>query len=167
MSWLRVSGIWTVAGLLLWVLPLQAWAMDHYVRMPNPSCGVNLLSIQKAIDHVGDGDTIIVGRGIYSERITINKNNLTVMSSGGPNRTFIRPPELVPAGVLITGNENLFEGFTVEDRTFNRSQHPHAHRLIFVQGDKNRWWAMFSEDEEMSVTLTAGSLFVVAALVMG
>lgn len=98
---------------------------------------MNHLSIQQAIDHAVDGDTIIVGRGIYSERITINKNNLTVMSQYGPNYTFIRPPELVQAGVLITGDWNLFEGFTVEDRTFDVSRHPHAHRLIFVQGDDN------------------------------
>jgi parallel beta-helix repeat protein len=98
---------------------------------------VNHLSIQQAINHATDGDEILVGSGIYSERITVNKNGLIIRSQLGPYRTIIRPPELVPAGVYITGNDNVFEGFTVEDRTLNGGSHSHAHRLIFVQGDGN------------------------------
>jgi parallel beta-helix repeat protein len=98
---------------------------------------VNHLSIQQAINHATDGDEILVGSGIYSERITVNKNGLIIRSQRGPYRTIIRPSELTPAGVYITGNDNVFEGFTVEDRTLNGGRHPHAHRLIFVQGDGN------------------------------
>lgn len=123
-----------ISFLLLSVV--KAAAVTHYVRMARSPCGVNHLSIQHAINHANHGDTILVGSGIYSESITVNKNSLIIRSRNGPNRTFIRPPELVPAGVYITGNDNLFEGFTIEDRT-NNSAHPHAHRLIFVQGDNN------------------------------
>jgi parallel beta-helix repeat protein len=98
---------------------------------------VNHLSIQDAVNHAAANDEILVGAGIYSERITVNKNGLIIHSRLGPYRTIIRPPELVPAGVYITGNDNVFEGFTVEDRTLNGGSHSHAHRLIFVQGDGN------------------------------
>ncbi|MFA0749579.1 NosD domain-containing protein [Fervidibacter sp.] len=137
MKWLRLSGIFAVAVLLLSISSIRAWAVTHYVRISGSPCGVNHLSIQQAINHATDGDEILVGSGIYSERITVNKNGLIIRSRLGPYRTIIRPPELVPAGVYITGNDNVFEGFTVEDRTLNGGRHPHAHRLIFVQGDGN------------------------------
>jgi parallel beta-helix repeat protein len=137
MKWLRLSGIFAVAVLLLSISSIRAWAVTHYVRISGSPCGVNHLSIQQAINHATDGDEILVGSGIYSERITVNKNGLIIHSQRGPYRTIIRPPELVPAGVYITGNDNVFEGFTVEDRTLNGGRHPHAHRLIFVQGDRN------------------------------
>jgi parallel beta-helix repeat protein len=137
MKWLRSSGIFAVAVLLLSISSIRAWAVTHYVRISGSPCGVNHLSIQQAINHATDGDEILVGSGIYSERITVNKNGLIIRSQRGPYRTIIRPPELVPAGVYITGNNNVFEGFTVEDRTLNGGRHPHAHRLIFVQGDGN------------------------------
>jgi len=137
MKWLRSSGIFAVAVLLLSISSIRAWAVTHYVRISGSPCGVNHLSIQQAINHATDGDEILVGSGIYSERITVNKNGLIIRSRLGPYRTIIRPSELTPAGVYITGNDNVFEGFTVEDRTLNGGRHPHAHRLIFVQGDGN------------------------------
>jgi parallel beta-helix repeat protein len=137
MKWLRSSGIFAVAVLLLSISSIRAWAVTHYVRISGSPCGVNHLSIQDAVNHAAANDEILVGSGIYSERITVNKNGLIIRSQRGPYRTIIRPPELVPAGVYITGNDNVFEGFTVEDRTLNGGRHPHAHRLIFVQGDGN------------------------------
>jgi parallel beta-helix repeat protein len=137
MKWLRSSGIFAVAVLLLSISSIRAWAVTHYVRISGSPCGVNHLSIQQAINHATDGDEILVGAGIYSERITVNKNGLIIRSRLGPYRTIIRPSELTPAGVYITGNDNVFEGFTVEDRTLNGGSHSHAHRLIFVQGDGN------------------------------
>jgi len=136
MGRLRLGLLGGVVISLLLLSVVRAAAVTHYVRLAGSPCGVNHLTIQHAINHAADGDTIIVGPGIYSERITVSKNGLTIQSKNGPNRTFIRPLELVPAGVYITGNGNLFEGFTVEDRT-NNSAHPHAHRLIFIQGDDN------------------------------
>jgi parallel beta-helix repeat protein len=137
MKWLRSSGIFAVAVLLLSISSIRAWAVKHYVRISGSPCGVNHLSIQDAVNHAAANDEILVGSGIYSERITVNKNGLIIHSQRGPYRTIIRPPELVPAGVYITGNDNVFEGFTVEDRTLNGGSHSHAHRLIFVQGDGN------------------------------
>ena len=137
MKWLRSSGILAVAVLLLSISSIRAWAVTHYVRISGSPCGVNHLSIQHAINHASNGDEILVGTGIYSERITVKKNGLIIHSQRGPYRTIIRPPELVPAGVHITGDDNVFMGFTVEDRTPNGIKHPHAHRLIFVQGDGN------------------------------
>jgi len=140
MKWLRSSGIFAVAVLLLSISSIRAQEDEvtiHWVRIRGSPCGVNHLSIQDAINHASNGDEILVGRGIYSERITVNKNELVIRSQSGPYLTIIRPPELVPAGVHITGDDNAFMGFTVEDRTLNGGRHPHAHRLIFVQGDRN------------------------------
>jgi len=96
-------------------------------------------SIQAAINAASDGDEIIVCPGIYAEQITISKNGLTVRSfdgsavDGTPD-TVIAPGELTPAAVVIKGNDNKFIGFYIKDTT---SGHPHAHRGIFVQGDRN------------------------------
>jgi hypothetical protein len=96
-------------------------------------------SIQDAINAANDGDVIIVCPGIYAEQITINKNGLTVRSfdgsavDGTPD-TIIAPGELAPAAVVISGNGNKFIGFYIKDTT---SGHGHAHRGIFVQGDRN------------------------------
>jgi hypothetical protein len=141
MKWLRSSGTFAVAVLLLALSSVQVMALTHCVRvrppLPPDNCGVNHRSIQEAINHASDGDEILVGPGIYSERIIVNKNGLVIHSQRGRYLTIIRPPELVPAGVHITGDDNAFMGFTVEDRTLNGGRHPHAHRLIFVQGDRN------------------------------
>jgi hypothetical protein len=96
-------------------------------------------SIQVAINAASDGDEIIVCPGTYAERITISKNGLTVRSfdgsavDGTPD-TVIKPGELTPAAVVISGNDNKFIGFYIKDTT---SGHGHAHRGIFVQGDRN------------------------------
>jgi hypothetical protein len=97
------------------------------------------ISIQAAINDANDGDVIIVCPGTYFEQITISKNRLTVRSfdgsavDGTPD-TIIAPGELTPAAVVISGNDNKFIGFYIKDTT---SGHDHAHRGIFVQGDRN------------------------------
>jgi hypothetical protein len=96
-------------------------------------------SIQAAINAASSGDEIIVCPGIYAEQITIDKDGLTVKSfdgsavDGTPD-TVIVPGELTPAAVVIKGNDNKFIGFYIKDTT---SGHGHAHRGIFVQGDRN------------------------------
>jgi hypothetical protein len=105
-------------------------------------CGAlvaTFISIQAAINAASDGDEIIVCPGNYAEQITISKNGLTVKSfdgsavDGTPD-TVIEPGELTPAAVVISGNDNKFIGFYIKDTT---SGHGHAHRSIFVQGDRN------------------------------
>ena len=99
------------------------------------------MSIQTAIGAAASGDTILVCPGVYVEQVTINTNNLTVRSFDGsavdhtPD-TVIRPTELTPAAVRITGDGVTFQGFVVEDVT--GSGHAHVHRGIFVQGDDVR-----------------------------
>ncbi len=128
----RLSGV--LATIVVFLCAVEAFAVDHWVRRRGSPCRVNHTSIQHAINHANSGDTILVERGIYREQITINKDGLTITSFRGPNQTAIHPPELTSGGVVITGEGNLFEGFTVRDITLG---HPHAHRLIFVQGDAN------------------------------
>ena len=135
MKWLRSSGTFAVAVLLLSISSIRAWALTHYVRITGSPCGTNHSSIQDAINHAQDGDTIVVGAGEYYEQITIEKNGLTIRSRSGSEQTFILAPEPVPAAVIIKGSDNKFRGFTVADTT--GSNHSHTHRLIFVQGDRN------------------------------
>jgi len=52
----------------------------------------------------------------------------------GTPDTVIAPSELTPGAVVISGNDNKFIGFYIKDLT---SGHGHAHRGIFVQGDRN------------------------------
>lgn len=113
----------------------QALAVNHYVNISTPSpCGVNHTSIQDGINHAVSGDYVVVGPGVYVEQLTISKNYITVRSLSGANVTTIDPPELFPGGIEILGNNNSFRGFTVRDLTVG---HNHAHRLIFVRGDRN------------------------------
>jgi parallel beta-helix repeat protein len=132
MKWLRLSGIFAVAVLLLSISSIRAWAVTHYVRIPGKSPYYD--SIQAAINAASYGDTILVGAGEYYEQITVEKDGLTIRSQSGPGQTIIRAPELFPAAVTIKGNDNKFRGFTVVDST---TGHSHTHRLIFVQGDRN------------------------------
>ncbi len=117
---------------------------DGLVDVAGESCeGLNVAytSVQAAINAASDGAEIVVCPGVYYEKLTLAKDNLTVRSfdrsavDGSPD-TELLPLELDTAGVLITGNGNTFEGFKVRDPT-DRLFHNHAHRLVFVQGDNN------------------------------
>ncbi|MHB1120141.1 MAG: hypothetical protein ACYC11_08785 [Bellilinea sp.] len=77
-------------------------------------------SIQFGIDNAAAGDTISVGPGTYNEALTLNKPNITVVSTDGAAATIID----VPYGSLTTGVKVLgsmgvvtFNGFTVENFT--------------------------------------------------
>jgi hypothetical protein len=144
MSWRRLLSVLVTVTLVLTSSlgpPRTAHADTLKVDDDGAQCSdASYTSIQDAIDHASDGDEIVVCPGTYAEQISISKNNLNIHSVDGSAvdgsaDTVIRPPELSPAGVLITGNGNTFKGFKVEDTT---TGHSHAHRLIFVQGDNNR-----------------------------
>lgn len=117
------------------VLGSSAWAKKHYVNIPSSPCGVNHTSIQDAINHAISYDIVVVGPGVYAEQLAISKSYITVRSLNGANVTIIEPPELSPAGIEITGNNNIIQGFTVRDTTVG---HEHDHLLFFLRGDRNQ-----------------------------
>ena len=75
----------------------------------------NYPSIQEALDNAGDGDTIFVRAGTYSEAITLNKSIALI----GENRfhTTIQGSVLVTAGY----NQRL-DGITIENFTITSQQ---------------------------------------------
>lgn len=79
-------------------------------------------TIQSAIDAVTtlNGYFVVVDPGTYVEAVDINKPNLTLVSTGGRDVTFIQSPPVTPpldgiTGVRIQGNMGTVtvEGFTV------------------------------------------------------
>jgi len=69
------------------------------------------LSIQDAIDASSPGDTIIVKDGTYSEALTINVNNLTIIANNG-DEPIIYLTSYSP-GINIQASNVLFEGFKI------------------------------------------------------
>jgi hypothetical protein len=137
-----VMALLVLSAILPAIPVVRATPSTFVVDDDGVGCGAlvaTFTSIQAAINAASDGDEIIVCPGIYAEQITISKNGLTVMSfdgsavDGTPD-TVIEPGELTPAAVVISGNDNKFIGFYIKDTT---SGHGHAHRGIFVQGDRN------------------------------
>ncbi|MFH1998696.1 MAG: hypothetical protein ABIK28_03400, partial [Planctomycetota bacterium] len=77
-------------------------------------------TIQEAIDVALDGDTIVVAPGTYPENISISNQQITLMSSDGPEVTILRNESSADKSVVNFANtpaETVFEGFTVENGT--------------------------------------------------
>ncbi len=86
------------------------------------SGGANYTTIQDAINNAVAGDTILVAPGTYNEAITINKNALTIKSTGGAATTFINSVNntATPWVVRFGCNNVTFDGFTLRHyRNFN------------------------------------------------
>ncbi|WP_214040944.1 PQQ-binding-like beta-propeller repeat protein [Methanoculleus sp.] len=75
------------------------WSVDD-------SGGANFTSIQAAVDAAFDGDTIIVGDGMYSESVTVTKP-LTLRSENGPDGTAIN------GTITISADDTTISGLTI------------------------------------------------------
>jgi len=100
--------------LFLLVFPASVHARTWHVRQDGSG---DCTTIQACIDSAGNGDTVLVGPGVYCEAVSIaNKSNLVLKSQEGPAQTKItnyfgitfRP--CIMCGDLL--GENVIEGFT-------------------------------------------------------
>jgi PGF-pre-PGF domain-containing protein len=82
------------------------WSVDD-------SGGANFTSIQAAVDAAFDGDTIVVGDGMYNESVTVTKP-LTLRSENGPDGTTVNGTITISAddttvsGLTISGNSTAY-----------------------------------------------------------
>jgi len=99
------------------------------------SPGTACLTIQAAIDKASDGDTVLVASGTYNGQLKVTKNDLLVKGTGAAT-TIITGEGGAPGLVVICGNMNLFQGFTV-DISANLAGHNHEEKGVRVTGDDN------------------------------
>jgi len=87
------------------VLPQSplTWTVDD-------SGGADFTSIQAAVDAAFDGDTIVVGDGMYNESVTVTKP-LTLRSENGPEKTKIAPTSTY--GVTVLADNSTVSGFGI------------------------------------------------------
>ncbi len=72
------------------------------------------LTIQSAVDAATTGDTIIVRDGTYIENINLNKENLTVKSENGADKTIIQAADSNNNVFKITADYVTIDGFTIK-----------------------------------------------------
>ncbi len=83
----------------------------------------DLPTIQQGIDATEDGDTVLVGPGIYNENIDLREKRVTVLSSGGRDSTVIRAFDGYRPIITIQSGQDttcVVDGFTVQN-TINAS----------------------------------------------
>lgn len=127
----KVIGV-LVGSCLIFLLWNPVGATVHHVY-PGPGT-----PIQDAIDAASPGDTVVVHPGLYSEKITLSKDNLTLVSSGGPAVTIINFTGIW-CGYWSTGNGGVdvpygVQGVIVEGFTILGGS-PASDALISVGGD--------------------------------
>jgi hypothetical protein len=103
---------WTLAILLLAVLSARAGTV---LRVPSPDYS----TLNAAVDAAADGDRILVGPGIYEEKIVIHEKSLSLIATHGPRATILdggrKGSVLSFSGV--TGARLELEGFTITNGT--------------------------------------------------
>jgi len=105
-----------------------------YIKMDWDLFNDHYFYIQNAID-AATGTTINVGPGTYNEKVTIDKDNLVLQSTGGAANTIINPTDTTVGGIYITGNGDTFDGFTVQDSP--DLGHAYENKIIRINGDDN------------------------------
>ncbi len=107
-----------VGGLSLLALAICAFvvaAAAHGATVTVCSSGCGFTTIQAAIGAASSGDTVSVGPGTYVENVSVNKSNLTVVSTDGASSTTIQATDgnstPVSFGSGISGS--TVDGFTI------------------------------------------------------
>jgi nitrous oxidase accessory protein len=92
-------------------------------------------TIQEAINHADDGDTIVVKSGTYYENVIVNKT-LTVKSQSGAETTIVCTPDPESGRNVfeITADGVELTGFTIEDGTTRTIQGDPFNPSSYVDG---------------------------------
>ncbi|MDP6519166.1 MAG: right-handed parallel beta-helix repeat-containing protein [Planctomycetota bacterium] len=112
-------------GLATLFCPPAAQALpgpEIFVDQSNPACPGDgsqanpFCSLQDALNSSADGDTLRVAPGTYFENVILEGRSIAVISTAGPQNTFIDAAGL---GTALTfrnagGTTPLFEGFTLQ-----------------------------------------------------
>lgn len=98
--------------LLLLILPLIALEPPASAKELFVGQEGSYKTIQDAVNAASPGDTIIVGRGTYSENIAVNKP-LTIKSSEGAPLTIVQAAVANKDVFSLSANDIRIEGFTV------------------------------------------------------
>jgi len=80
-------------------------------RVFNINSGIEYETIQDAINAAGEGNTILVGRGVYYEHLTVNKS-LTLVGASKDDTVIDGSHKSIV--VTIAANNVVFQGFTVQ-----------------------------------------------------
>ncbi|MCK9278832.1 MAG: Ig-like domain-containing protein, partial [Methanoculleus sp.] len=94
-------------------VPVTVFPQSPLTWSVDGSGGANFTSIQAAVDAAFDGDTIVVGDGMYSESVAVTKR-LTLRSENGPDGTAVNGTITISAdnttvsGLTITGNSTEY-----------------------------------------------------------
>jgi len=89
-----------------------AYAQEETINVP-----ADYPTIQEAVDAANPGDTIIVTDGTYTENIDVNKNNLTIKSENGAEKTTVQAANPDDNVFEVTAYYVKISGFTVKGAT--------------------------------------------------
>lgn len=106
-SLLWVFSLFSLVSLL--PLPGSSYARTWLVRQDGSG---DCTTIQACCDSAGWYDTVLVGPGVYNERVDVPFCYGRLSSEGGPSVTVISPPTSVVPAVEM-GCANVVEGFTL------------------------------------------------------
>ncbi len=120
---LRKGCMGTIVTLVSLMFPAMAWGIVTHV----PS---DYAFIQEAIDDAGEGDTVLVGPGIYYERLYFDQQPVTVESAEGPETTIIDAQGLGPVVTFNNGNRSTLRGFTIRHGNGFGSPYIHGGGII-------------------------------------
>jgi len=70
-------------------------------------------SIQDAVNVASDGDTIILGEGVFEDNVIVNKR-LTIKSKSGPEKTTVQAADPNDDVFSVTANSVNISGFTIK-----------------------------------------------------
>ncbi len=94
------------------------------------SWGGAFATIQRAVNIASPGDTIIVGDGTYVENVTVNKENLMILSENGATKTVMQTPGPYKSVFEVTVNNVTISGFTVKNTI---EFHPEDPRISYIR----------------------------------
>ena len=105
------------AGMRFIVFPIVYLAFSTVGFSDTLHVPTEFLTIQDAIDAAKDGDTVMVAPGTYVENISFKGKAITVVSTDGPDLTFIDGNQAgsVVLFALGEGPGSKIEGFTIQN----------------------------------------------------